>query len=145
VDAVTENECAAFGDQQCAPTGGELHSFTTTFTQLKDATHGTIKGSLGVLPLVVLTESSNVPGVPSDATCRQDNQIWQGLQNDLAAASSNSEHVIALRSPGGIASLQPGLVIEAAGEVLQAARAADHRLPACGAAFQALGGQCAGS
>jgi hypothetical protein len=50
--------------------------------------------------------------------------------------------VIASWSTHLIPYAQPGLVIEAMKQVVTAARAPDHTLPACGTAFTQLGGEC---
>ena len=98
---------------------------------------GHVAGSLGDLPLVVLSHAPDLPfWVPDyDAT-------WEKLGADTATASSNARHVIASWSTHMIPYTQPGLVIEAVKQVVTAARASDHALPACGAAFTQLGGLC---
>jgi hypothetical protein len=103
------------------------------------ATGNTIKGSLGNLPLITLTQNADLP---SCADCFAPASAWNPLQAELASASSNSVHVMALRSGHGIPNNQPGLVVEAVREVIDAARSTNHTLPACGTTFQQLGGKC---
>jgi hypothetical protein len=99
---------------------------------------GKVTGSLGDLPLVVLTHAPDLPfwnPAAHDAT-------WEQLSADTATASSDSVHVVASWSTHMIPFSQPGLVIEAVRQVVTAARASDHALPACGPAFTQLGGLC---
>jgi pimeloyl-ACP methyl ester carboxylesterase/streptogramin lyase len=99
---------------------------------------GKIAGSLGDLPLVVISHSPDLPfwdPASHDA-------IWEQLGAEAATASSNARRVIASWSTHLIPYSQPGLVIEAVRQVVAAARASDHALPACGAAFTELGGLC---
>ena len=104
---------------------------------LKKLEGGKVAGSLGALPLVVLSHAPDLPwwNADYDAT-------WEKLGADTATASTNARHVIATWSTHEIPYTQPGLVIEAVGQVVAAARAPKHTLPPCGAAFTALGGQC---
>ncbi len=67
---------------------------------------------------------------------------WEKLGADTATASSNARRAIATWSTHMIPYTQPGLVIEAVKQVVAAARATDHTLPACGAALAQLGGSC---
>ena len=99
---------------------------------------GKVAGSLGDLPLVVISHSPDLPfwdPASHDAT-------WEQLGAETVTASSNARHVIASWSTHLIPYSQPGLVIEAVRQVVAAARASDHALPACGAAFTELGGLC---
>jgi hypothetical protein len=131
VDGLSEDARQVVG---CADTSCPSDSLITA---LHDAIHGRIPGSLGALPLVVLTHDPALPawGASSDPA-------WQTTQRALATASSNAVHVDATWSSHFIPFAQPGLVIEAVREVVAAARAADHALPRCGAAFTKLGGKC---
>ena len=61
---------------------------------------------------------------------------------DTATASSNAVHVVATGSSHAMPFTQSGLVIEAVRQVVDAAKAADHTLPACGKALTDLGGAC---
>jgi pimeloyl-ACP methyl ester carboxylesterase len=66
-----------------------------------DTTQPTPPAPLGDLPLVVITA-----GIGTDAR-------WNGLQDQLAALSTNSTHLIAEQSPHYIQFYQPELVIDA--------------------------------
>ena len=97
-----------------------------------------VAGSLGDLPLVVISHSPDLPfwnPASHDAA-------WEQLGAETVTASSNARHVIASWSTHLIPYSQPGLVIEAARQVVVAARASSHTLPACGPAFTELGGLC---
>ena len=98
---------------------------------------GQVAGSLGALPLVVIGHDPSLPYFegPYDDT-------WLKLGADTATASSNAVHVVATGSSHAIPFTQPGLVIEAVRQVVDAAKAADHTLPACGKALTDLGGAC---
>lgn len=100
-------------------------------------TKGKVAGSLGALPLVVLSHSPDHPFWAPEYDA-----YWLELGTETATASSNAVHVVASRSSHPIPFAQPALVIEAIGQVMAAAGAADHALAACGAAFTQLGGQC---
>jgi hypothetical protein len=67
---------------------------------------------------------------------------WLELGVDTATASSNAVHVVAMGSSHAMPFTQSGLVVEAVRLVVDAARAADHKLPACGKALTDLGGTC---
>jgi len=82
--------------------------------------------TLGDIPLVVLTR-----GVPSDdpealgisaEDMQQKEAVWDELQAALAALSSNGKQVIAEQSGHNIQHDQPGLVIHAIRQVIEAAR-----------------------
>lgn len=68
-------------------------------------------GTLGDLPLVVISRDPSF-GVSSDYD-RQLNQVWSGLQTDLAALSTHSSHAIATGSNHMIQVDRPDLVISA--------------------------------
>ncbi len=108
----------------------------TLITALEDGIHGRIPGSLGALPLIVISHDPALPWL-GDADAN-----WEEAQDTLATASSNAVHVDTTRSSHLIPFSQPGLVVEAVREVVAAARAADHALPRCGPAFTKLGGKC---
>jgi len=98
---------------------------------------GQVAGSLGALPLVVIGHDASLPyfeGAYDDT--------WLKLGADTATASSNAVHVVATGSSHAIPFTQPGLVIEAVRQVVDAAKATDHTLPACGKALTDLGGTC---
>ncbi len=104
---------------------------------VKQLTGGHVAGSLGDLPLVVI---SHDPSLPYFGTTFND--VWLKLGADTATASSNAVHVIATRSSHAIPLTQPALIVEAVRQVVDAAKAADHTLPACGKALTDLGGAC---
>ena len=130
VDGSTE---ASLTYRGCTDASCDAYS---VITALQDAIHGKVPGSLGALPLVVL---SHDPALPFLGTADAN---WEEAQQVLATASSNAVHVDATWSSHLIGAAAPGLVIEAVREVVAAARAADHALPRCGAAFTKLGGKC---
>jgi hypothetical protein len=105
---------------------------------VKKLNGGKMAGSLGALPLVVIAHDPSLP-YWNDATY---DDSWLKLGADTATASSNSVHVVATGSSHPIPYTQPGLVIEAVRQVVDAAKAADHTLPACGKALTDLGGAC---
>lgn len=130
--AVDEN--APFGITTCTDASCPLYGDIQAMRTLEG---GKVAGSLGDLPLVVLSHAPDLPwwSPEYDAT-------WERLGADTATASSNARHVIASWSTHLIPYSQPGLVIEAVRQVVAAARASDHALPTCGAAFTQLGGLC---
>lgn len=71
--------------------------------------------TLGDLPLVVLSHSANMvidPNLSPDLSGKIE-QLWEKLQNDLAALSSNSTHLIAVNAGHYIQVDEPKLVIDA--------------------------------
>jgi len=104
---------------------------------MKKLEGGKVAGSLGDLPLVVLSHAPDMPWWPADYDA-----TWEKLGTDTATASSNARHVIASWSTHMIPYSQPGLVIEAVRQVVAAARASSHALPPCGRAFTEVGGLC---
>jgi hypothetical protein len=125
---------APFGITMCTDASCPLHGDIQAIKKLEG---GKVAGSLGDLPLVVISHSPDLPwwNPAYDTT-------WERLGTDTATASSNARHVIASWSTHMIPYTQPGLVIEAVRQVVMAARASSHTLPACGAALTELGGQC---
>lgn len=74
---------------------------------------------LGDLPLIVLTAESTIDpavlesiGMSADFDIGQIQQIWLELQAELAALSTNSEHIVVRDSTHAIQLDQPGIVIE---------------------------------
>jgi pimeloyl-ACP methyl ester carboxylesterase len=100
-------------------------------------TGGKVAGSLGKLPLIVLSHAPDLQFWTPDYDA-----YWERLGTETATASSNSGHVVASWSTHPIPYAQPGLVIEAVRQVTAAARASDHGLPACGPVITQLGGLC---
>jgi pimeloyl-ACP methyl ester carboxylesterase len=125
---------APFGITTCNDASCRLYGDIQAIKKLEG---GKVAGSLGALPLVVLSHSPDLPfwNPAYDA-------VWEKLGTDTATASSNARHVIASWSTHLIPYTQPGLTIEAIKQVVTAARASDHALPACGPAFTQLGGLC---
>ncbi len=104
------------------------------------------EGGLGGMPLVVITARCETSASLPPALKSLLDRTWLSLQDDLARLSTNSVHVIALRSPHEIQGPlgQPALVVRAIREVVQAAR--EHvRLPRCESVFPRLGGRCVSS
>ena len=93
-------------------------------------------GTLGDTPLVVITRGRLLDTAPQPLppTMRAPvAHLWETMQNELAALSSDRIHAIALRSghfvqrsPNG----QPDVVVDAVLAIIRAARTRTH-LPAC--------------
>jgi pimeloyl-ACP methyl ester carboxylesterase len=80
-------------------------------------------GSLGDIPLVVLTRGlSTDPDLLglSDEEAQQGEAVWDELQAELAALSSNGKQVIAEESGHQVQLDQPELVIDAISDVVEA-------------------------
>ena len=88
--------------------------------------------TLGDIPLVVLTQGQIGGGFEID---------WSHFQDELAALSTNSLHVVAAESGHGIHEEAPKLVVEAVAADVEAVRSGS-RLPACGPRFEAVGAEC---
>jgi pimeloyl-ACP methyl ester carboxylesterase len=126
VDAVHEDECAKEPDSFCAEP-----EIPTSFAQVRAARHGPMAESLGNRPLIVLTRDTN------DAW-------WNSLQDDLATASTNSVHVVAVGSGHSIEKDNPALVAAAIREIVEAVRASSYRLPPSGPPLTDYGARCLG-
>lgn len=135
IDAVNENQFTNPGIWG----NGEVFDLALSIDQMHIATGNTIKGSLGAIPLITLTENADLKPC---SDCYSPASDWYRFQAALASASSNSVQVTAMRSGFGIPWEQPALVVEAVREVIDAARSTNHTLPACGTNFQQLGGKC---
>jgi pimeloyl-ACP methyl ester carboxylesterase len=112
------------------------------FAWVPSAAQVRASGALGALPLVVLTRGhSPLPSsVPAGVAARLEG-VWRTLQDELAGLSTRSEHVLAQQSGHFIQQDQPGLVVGAIRQVVDAARR--HAGPApCARTFPALGGTC---
>jgi pimeloyl-ACP methyl ester carboxylesterase len=125
---------APFGITTCTDASCPLYGDIQAVKKLEG---GKVAGSLGALPLVVLSHAPDLPWWNADY-----DTTWEKLGADTATASSNARHVTASWSTHTIPYTQPGLVIEAVRQVVSAARSSDHALPPCGPAFTELGGQC---
>ena len=80
--------------------------------------------SLGDIPLVVLTAAPLGAAwgkIPTDVAARLD-QTWKDLQEELAALSSNSTHIVATTSSHFIHYEEPQLVIDAILDLVNKAR-----------------------
>jgi pimeloyl-ACP methyl ester carboxylesterase/sugar lactone lactonase YvrE len=141
IDSSHEDQCARDGNFCFGNGSGESVDVTAIMSQVRAARHGVVKGSLGSMPLAVLTQGA--PTNPCDAQCATDAKVWRDLQIELASASTNSLHVIASRSGHFIHGDQPALVLEAINQVLEAAKRPSHMLPACDKAWEAFDGTCA--
>lgn len=99
---------------------------------------------LGDKPLVVVTAGEQ-QWVTETAIDRRLERAWLGLHDDLARLSTDSVHVVALRSSHFVMSAmgQPGIVVKAVRAVVAAARS-QARLPACRELFAAPGARCVG-
>jgi pimeloyl-ACP methyl ester carboxylesterase len=79
-------------------------------------------GSLGDLPLAVVTANqSNAPDLPEEVAAAL-HAVWLELQDELASLSSNSRHTFATEGGHFVQLDQPEVVIEAIVYVLEAAR-----------------------
>ena len=80
---------------------------------------------LGDTPLVALTQAkkpaANWPDLPADLADRLE-EVWQGIQRDYAAMSSNGQVIVAEDSGHGIQWDQPQLVLDAILAVVKTAR-----------------------
>ena len=80
---------------------------------------------LGDTPLVALTQAkkpaANWPDLPADLADRLED-VWQGIQRDYAAMSSNGQVIVAEDSGHGIQWDQPQLVLDAILAVVKTAR-----------------------
>ncbi len=128
------DQFAPFGITTCLDASCPLYGDIQAMTKLEG---GKVAGSLGALPLIVLSHAPDLPFWSADY-----DTLWEKLGTDTATASSNARHVIASWSTHTIPNTQPGLVVEAVKQVVDAARASDHTLPACGTAFTQVGGEC---
>ena len=103
--------------------------------------------SLGLTPLVVITRGQLI-GDPEIAPPlqRPAARLWTRMQDELAALSPDSIHVVATRSGHFVQTFgtgQPGVVIRAVRAVADAANA--HRpLWSCGHVFAGLAARCRG-
>lgn len=100
---------------------GEYASIEESLTQARAAQLTT----LGDMPLVVLTRGlSTDPDLLglSDEETRQGDVVWDELQAELTALSSNGKQVIAEESGHLVQVDQPELVIDAIRDVVEAAR-----------------------
>jgi hypothetical protein len=81
-------------------------------------------GSLGDIPLIVLTRDPNWPGDPGTPVELQPvlEGVWQQLQRDLLILSKNSRQIVAVDSGHAIQFDNPQLVIDSIFEVMSQTR-----------------------
>jgi pimeloyl-ACP methyl ester carboxylesterase len=101
--------------------------------------------TLGDTPLAVITagRQDNFPRTPAQLG-RALRRLWDTMQDELAALSDNSVHVVALRSDHDVPSSysgRPSVVIRAVRAVVGAARDGTH-LPPCSRIFAASDERC---
>jgi pimeloyl-ACP methyl ester carboxylesterase len=98
--------------------------------------------TLGDMPLVVVTAGRhpNFPRRPLKLA-RGLRRVWTQTQDELAALSDDSVHVVALRSEHDVPGGQPGVVVTATDAVVRAARAGG-RLAPCARLFGGPGVRC---
>ena len=100
--------------------------------------------SLGGLPLAVITagREDNFPRTPARLH-RGLKRLWDGMQDELAALSENSVHVVVLASNHDIPNGQPSVIVRAVQAVVGAAR--NHALlPPCRRLFSGPDVRCRG-
>jgi pimeloyl-ACP methyl ester carboxylesterase len=111
-----------------------FHSVRESVAELKaastSAAQTTASGSLGAMPLVVLSHDPDKPQteLPEDLD-KPVNDTWQQMQNELAQLSTASTHVIAKNSGHYIQLDRPELVIAAVRQVVDEARQAQTPKP----------------
>jgi pimeloyl-ACP methyl ester carboxylesterase len=103
--------------------------------------------SLGGVPLAVITagRQDNFPRTPARLH-RALKRLWDGMQDELAALSENSVHVVALASNHDVPSSrsgQPSVIVRAVQAVVGAARS-HARLPPCRRLFHGSDVRCRG-
>ncbi len=85
-----------------------------------------IAGGLGDLPLAVVTSSERVPSLPQGSQAQRERSIfypaWLALQEELAALSANSVHVVAENAGHLMHKDDPDLVVRAITDLVQRVR-----------------------
>ena len=79
-------------------------------------------GTLGDLPLVVISRDPGRPSTPEDPTSSQREQHWQKLQQRLVGLSSQATHVIAEGSGHSIPVERPEVITDAVRSLVTEAR-----------------------
>jgi pimeloyl-ACP methyl ester carboxylesterase len=106
-----------------------FHSLRESVAELKavskSAAEAAASGSLGDIPLAVLSEDPNTPqyDLPEDLV-KPANDAWQQMQNELAQLSTRSTHTIALHSGHYIQLDRPDVVLAAIREIANEVRQA---------------------
>ncbi len=99
----------------------EANVAQTDFAEVAAAQH-----AFGALPLIVITHAAPPPSSPADANKALANEALldetQRQDAQIAHLSSNSEQILALRSGHYIQQDQPGVVIDAVRQVIDAVR-----------------------
>jgi pimeloyl-ACP methyl ester carboxylesterase len=106
-----------------------FHSVHESVAELKavseSAAETAATGSLGDIPLAVLSEDPNTPQYDlSEDLVKPANDAWQQMQNELAQLSTLSTHTIAKNSGHYIQLDRPDVVVEGVREVVAQARQA---------------------
>ena len=98
--------------------------------------------SLGGMPLAVITagRQDNFPRTPARLG-RAVKRLWDSMQDELAALSDNSVHVVALASNHDVPTGQPSVIVRAVDAVVGAARS-HARLPPCRRLFTGSDVRC---
>jgi pimeloyl-ACP methyl ester carboxylesterase len=89
-------------------------------------------GSLGSLPLVVISRDPNRPSTAGDVISVKREHHWLKLQKELAELSSRSIHTVAERSGHSIPTQRPDVVIEATRNLVMQVRgqtSSDNSVP----------------
>jgi len=95
----------------------QSHVYATHYAQWKafpeSANEIRRLGSLGNLPLVVISRDQNRPSAADDVVSSKREQHWSTLQRQLTGLSSNSTHVTATGSGHSIPSQRPDVIVDA--------------------------------
>jgi pimeloyl-ACP methyl ester carboxylesterase len=87
---------------------------------------GVIAGELGDLPLAVVTSSEHVPGLPEDSPAQRRRgtfyPAWLALQEELAALSASSIHVVSANSGHLVHKDDPDLVVKTVTDLVRRVR-----------------------
>jgi pimeloyl-ACP methyl ester carboxylesterase len=150
VDAVGRDQIRrALADWPRAQAPAVRRAFARTVQDGVDLAAGDALGrrvrTLGATPLAVITAGRHEAelGALPRGLARAQERLWNTMQDELAALSSDHLHVVALRSDHFVQRLdgQPDVVVRAVGAVVRAAR--DHaRLPACRRLFSGPALRC---
>jgi pimeloyl-ACP methyl ester carboxylesterase len=111
-----------------------FHSVREAVAELKaistSATQTAATGSLGDIPLVVLSHDPNTPQPDlREDLVKPTSDAWQQMQQELAHLSTRSTHVIAKNSGHYIQLDRPDIVIDAVRDVVEQARQSQSSAP----------------
>jgi pimeloyl-ACP methyl ester carboxylesterase len=104
-----------------------FHSEREALAELKSlnesANQASTAGSLGAIPLAVLSSDPNrpEPDLPEDLVAPM-NKVWQQMQDELADLSTKSTHVIASNSGHYIQLDRPDIVVNAISQIVSQIR-----------------------